>query len=83
MSFRDYLQIFRDEELGHEEYAKQVYDDLVTVLEPEWLRLVVEAPPRYRLDMTLRHQTGPKPKPIQDSEAATRVTDDSIGSEQP
>jgi len=79
MSFRDYLQTFRDEEIGHEEYAKQVYDDLVTVLEPEWLRLVVEAPPRYGLDMTLRHQTGPKPEPIQDSETAIQVT----GGEQP
>ena len=79
MSFRDYLQTFRDEEIGHEEYTKRVYNDLVTVLEPEWLRLVVEAPPRYGLDMTLRHQTGPKPEPIQDSETAIQVT----GGEQP
>jgi len=67
MSFRDYFQTFRDEEIGHEEFAGRVYDDLLAVLDPEWLRLVVDAPPRYGLNMTLRHQTGPKPQPLQDT----------------
>jgi 7-cyano-7-deazaguanine reductase len=69
MSYRDYLQTFRDEEIGHEEFAQKVYDDLVALLETEWLRLNVEAPPRYGLNVILRHQTDPKPLPHLDSEA--------------
>lgn len=76
MSLRDYLQTFREETIGHEEFAQRVYDDLVTVLEPEWLRLVVDAPPRYGLDMTLRHQTDPKPASIRDTQPATRIADE-------
>lgn len=67
MSFRDYLQTFRDEKIGHEEFAQRVYDDIVSLLEPEWLRLVIEAPPRYGLNVTLRHQTGPKPQSLHDN----------------
>jgi 7-cyano-7-deazaguanine reductase len=66
MSYRDYLQTFRDEEIGHEEFAQRVYDDLVALTNPEWLRLVVEAPPRYGLNVTLRHQTGPEPRTVRD-----------------
>jgi 7-cyano-7-deazaguanine reductase len=78
MSFRDYLQTFRDEEIGHEEYVERVYEDLRTVLEPEWLRLVGDAPPRYGLDVTIRHQTEPKPAALQD-DAGTKVTTDTGG----
>jgi 7-cyano-7-deazaguanine reductase len=70
MSLRDYFQTFRDERIGHEEFASRVYDDLLAVLEPEWLRVVVDAPPRYGLDVTLRHQTGPKPRLLQDTTTA-------------
>ena len=66
MSYRDYLQTFRDETIGHEAFAKRVYDDIVALLDPRWLRLDVEAPPRYGLEMTLRHQTGPRPRGLQD-----------------
>jgi 7-cyano-7-deazaguanine reductase len=69
MSYRDYLQTFRDEEIGHEAFAQRVYDDLVALTEPEWLRLVVEAPPRYGLNVTLRHQTGPEPRVVRDDES--------------
>lgn len=69
MSYRDYLQTFRDEEIGHEAFAQRVYDDLVALTEPEWLRLVVEAPPRYGLNVTIRHQTGAEPRPARESES--------------
>jgi 7-cyano-7-deazaguanine reductase len=61
MSLRDYFQTFRDEEIGHEAFARRVYDDLTALLEPAWLRLVVDCPPRYGLDVTVAHQTGPPP----------------------
>lgn len=66
MSYRDYLQTYRDENVGHEAFAQRVYDDLVALLDPAWLRLDVAAPPRYGLETRLRHQTGPKPAPLQD-----------------
>ncbi|WP_121821478.1 hypothetical protein [Halostella salina] len=72
MSYRDYMQTFRDREIGHEEFAAEVYDDLLTLLDPEWLRLTVEAPPRYGLELTLRHQTGPKPASLQDAATVTQ-----------
>jgi NADPH-dependent 7-cyano-7-deazaguanine reductase QueF len=76
MSLRDYFQTFREEKIGHEEFAQRVYDDLVTVLEPAWLRLVVDAPPRYGLEMTLQHQTEPKPASIRDTQPTTRIADE-------
>lgn len=72
MSYRDYFQTFRDEEIGHEAFAQRVYDDLLALLEPEWLRLTVEAPPRYGLNMTLTHQTGPKPRSLQETTTVTQ-----------
>ena len=71
MSYRDYMQTYRDQNIGHEEFAASVYDDLTTLLEPEWLRLTVTAPPRYGLNLTLRHQTGPKPEALQDTAAVS------------
>ncbi|MFB6104108.1 MAG: hypothetical protein ABEJ57_03360 [Halobacteriaceae archaeon] len=52
MSLRDYFQSFRDEEIGHEAFTDRVFEDLHTLLEPAFLRLVVEAPPRYGLETT-------------------------------
>ena len=66
MSYRDYFQTYRDREIGHEEFADRVYRDLLAVLDPSWLRLTIEAPPRYGLDATIRHQTGPKPQSLRD-----------------
>lgn len=71
MSYRDYLQTYRDETVGHEAFANRVYEDLVTVIEPRWLRLEVDAPPRYGLEMTLRHQTAAKPAGLRDVAAKT------------
>jgi 7-cyano-7-deazaguanine reductase len=61
MSLRDYFQTFRDEAIGHEQFAQRVFDDLRALLEPAWLGLTVEAPPRYGLETTLTHRTGPRP----------------------
>jgi 7-cyano-7-deazaguanine reductase len=61
MSLRDYFQTYRDTEIGHEAFARQVYDHLSDLLAPEWLRLVVDCPPRYGLETTISHQTGPRP----------------------
>jgi 7-cyano-7-deazaguanine reductase len=61
MSLRDYFQTYRDTEIGHEAFAQQVYEHLRDLLAPEWLRLVVDCPPRYGLETTIRHQTGPTP----------------------
>ncbi len=80
MSYRDYLQTFRDEEIGHEEFAQRVFEDLVSLLDPKWLRLTVEAPPRYGLNVTLRHQTGSKPQSL--TETAT-TAQNSSGSRHP
>lgn len=66
MSYRDYLQTYREADVGHEEFAQAVYDDLTALLDPRWLRLDVEAPPRYGLETTLRLQTDPMPGPLQD-----------------
>ena len=41
--------------------------DEVALLDPAWLRLDVEAPPRYGLETSLRHQTAPKPEPLQEA----------------
>jgi NADPH-dependent 7-cyano-7-deazaguanine reductase QueF len=72
MSYRDYFQTYRDAEIGHEEFASRVYAHLLELLEPRWLRLVVEAPPRYGLETTLRHQTAPKPAALRDARTTTR-----------
>lgn len=52
ISLRDYLQSFRDEEISHEAFTDRVFEDLETVLDPAWLRVEVEAPPRYGLETT-------------------------------
>lgn len=57
ISFRRYLQSFRDEEISHEAFTDRVFDDLVELLDPTWLRLEVEAPPRYGLETTCRRDT--------------------------
>jgi len=61
MSLRDYFGSYREEAIGHEPFARRVYDHLLALLEPAWLRLVVDCPPRYGLETTIRHQTGPAP----------------------
>lgn len=52
MSLRDYFQSFRDEEISHEAFTDRLFEDLVTILEPAWLRVEVAAPPRYGLETT-------------------------------
>lgn len=73
MSYRDYLQTFREETIGHEALAKRVSDDLQALLDPRWLGLTVHAPPRYGLEMRIRHQTGPKPTELRE---AAETSDD-------
>lgn len=68
MSYRDYFQTYRNETIGHEAFAAQVYEHLLDLLDPKWLRLTVHAPPRYGLTMALTHQTGPKPRALQEQE---------------
>jgi len=57
MSLRDYFQSYREEAIGHEEFAQRVFDHLTTLLDPTWLRLVVDAPPRYGIETTIVHDT--------------------------
>lgn len=57
MSLRDYFQSFRDEEISHEALTDRLFEDLVTVLDPAWLRVEVEAPPRYGLETTCTRDT--------------------------
>lgn len=57
MSLRDYFQSFRDEEIAHEAFTDRVFEDLVTLLDPDFLRLEVGAPPRYGLETTCRRDT--------------------------
>lgn len=52
ISLRDYLQSYRDQEISHEAFTDRVFEDLATVLDPAWIRLEVEAPPRYGLETT-------------------------------
>jgi NADPH-dependent 7-cyano-7-deazaguanine reductase QueF len=57
-----------------------VYDHLLALLDPAWLRLTVEAPPRYGLETTLRHQTGPLPdrlRGVQSGVSDTATRDES------
>lgn len=75
MSYREYLQTFRDDDISHEAFAKQVYEALVALLDPTWLRLEVEASPRYGLETTLRHQTAPKPQPLHATAASSGACD--------
>lgn len=56
-SLRDCFQSYRDESISHEEFAQRVFDQLVTLLEPAWLRLTVEAPSRYGIETTIGHDT--------------------------
>jgi 7-cyano-7-deazaguanine reductase len=57
MSLRDYFQSFREEEISHEAFTDLVFENLVTLLDPAWLRLTVEAPPRYGLETTCTRDT--------------------------
>lgn len=57
MSLRDYFQSFRDEEISHEAFTDRVFEDLVAVTDPAWLRVEVEAPPRYGLETTCVRDT--------------------------
>lgn len=57
MSFRDYFQSYREEVIGHEVFAQRVFCHLTTLLAPEWLHLVVDAPPRYGIETTIVHDT--------------------------
>lgn len=61
MSLRDYFQSFRDENISHEAFTDRLFDDLETLLDPAWLRVEVEAPPRYGLETTCIQDTrGPE-----------------------
>jgi NADPH-dependent 7-cyano-7-deazaguanine reductase QueF len=75
MSLRDYFQTYRDTEIGHEAFAQQVYEHLCDLLAPEWLRLVVDCPPRYGLETTIRHRTGPMPASLRDAAVRASTTD--------
>lgn len=57
MSLRDYFQSFRDEEISHEAFTDRLFEDLETSLDPAWLRVDVEAPPRYGLETTCTRGT--------------------------
>lgn len=57
MTLRDYFQSYRDEAINHEDFAQRVLDHLTALLEPAWLRLTVEAPPRYGIETTIVHDT--------------------------
>lgn len=57
MSLRDYFGHYRDEAISHEDFAQRVFDHLLALLDPVWLRLVVEAPPRYGIETTIVHDT--------------------------
>lgn len=57
MSLRDYFGSYREEAIDHEEFAQRVFDHLTTLLDPTWLRLVVDAPPRYGIETTILHDT--------------------------
>jgi 7-cyano-7-deazaguanine reductase len=57
MSLRDYFQSYRETTISHEDFAQRVFDHLRTVLEPTWLRVVVDAPPRYGIETRIVHDT--------------------------
>ena len=57
MSLRDYFQSYREETISHEDFAQQVFDHLIALLDPTWLRLTVDAPPRYGIETTIVHDT--------------------------
>jgi 7-cyano-7-deazaguanine reductase len=57
MSLRDYFQSFRDEDISHEAFTDRLFEDLETLLDPAWLRVEVEAPPRYGLETTCHRDT--------------------------
>lgn len=57
MSLRDYFASYREEAIGHEEFAQRVFDHLTTLLDPAWLRLVVDCPSRYGIETTIVHDT--------------------------
>lgn len=57
MSLRDYFQSYRDEAIGHEDFAQRVFDHLLALLDPVWLRLIVDAPPRYGIETTIVHDS--------------------------
>jgi 7-cyano-7-deazaguanine reductase len=57
MSLRDYFGSYRDEAIAHEEFAQGVFDHLTALLDPAWLRLVVDCPPRYGIETTIVHDT--------------------------
>lgn len=63
MSLRDYFQSFRDEDISHEAFTDRLFDDLATLLEPAWLRVEVEAPPRYGLETTCIRDTRTEEEP--------------------
>ncbi|MFB6112393.1 MAG: NADPH-dependent 7-cyano-7-deazaguanine reductase [Halobacteriaceae archaeon] len=57
MSLRDYFQSFRDREISHEAFTDTVFEHLVTLLDPTWLRVTAVAPPRYGLETTCIRDT--------------------------
>lgn len=57
MSLRDYFQSFRDDDISHEAFTDRLFEDLEMLLDPAWLRVEVEAPPRYGLETTCIRDT--------------------------
>lgn len=57
MSLREYFQSFREEDISHEAFTDRLFEDLEAVLDPAWLRVEVEAPPRYGLETTCTRDT--------------------------
>jgi 7-cyano-7-deazaguanine reductase len=56
-SLRDYFGSYREEAISHEDFAQRVFEHLTALIDPVWLRLVVNAPSRYGIETTIVHDT--------------------------
>jgi len=53
-SLKYYLHSFRSDELYHEEFTNQIFDDLKGIIEPKWIFICLKAKVRGGIDTTVK-----------------------------
>jgi 7-cyano-7-deazaguanine reductase len=62
-SLKLYINGYRDRSASHEAVANQILDDLVTLLEPRWMRVTADFNVRGNIKTVVRAEHGTREKP--------------------
>ena len=58
MKLKLYINSYRDRHISHEAAANQILEDLVSLLEPRWMRVIAEFSVRGNIKTVVRAEHG-------------------------